>query len=89
MKDNEKNIDQIVEEAAQDLKEAIKNYAAAFKEKTSNASNFLDISDLENLMQELDGETRRIYLNMLSDSLSNVDEKELISLKKESTGNRG
>lgn len=89
MKDDEKTVDQIAEEAAQDLKDAIKKYVAAFKEKTSDSANFLSISDLENLMGELDGETRKIYLNMLSDSLSNVDEKGLISSKKENFGNRG
>ena len=89
MKEEVNELDQIVEDAAQDLREAIDNYARVFARRTGRTEKFLTIDQLEEMMLQLDGETRKIYLSMVSDSLNSIDEKELIASKKESSKGRG
>ena len=84
-----KELDQIAEDAVQDLREAINNYVRVFSQRTSESKEFLTIDQLENMMLQLDAETRKTYLNMVSDSLNGIDEKEIISSKKENSRGRG
>ena len=83
MKEDSKDLDQIAEVAIQDLREAIQNYIKVFSEKTKDSKKFLTIDQMEEMIGKLDAETRKIYLEMFSDSLNAVDEKELISSKKQ------
>ena len=85
MKEEVKELDQIAEDALQDLREAINNYVRAFSEKTGDSKKFMKIDELENMMTELDAKTRKIYLDMVSDSLNAVNEKEIIASKKENS----
>ena len=85
MKDDVKDLDQIAEDAIQDLREAIQNYIKVFSEKTKDSKKFLTIDQMEEMIGKLDAETRKTYLEMFSDSLNSVDEKELISSKKSSS----
>lgn len=63
-----------------------------FKEKihhgTSNAENFLTISEIEQLWSELRGNTSEIYSDMLHELLSSVDESDLIRKKKLNTSKK-
>ena len=85
MKEEVKELDQIAEDALQDLREAINNYVRAFSEKTGDSKKFMKIDELENMMTELDAKTRKIYLDMVSDSLNAVNEKEITASKKENS----
>lgn len=89
MKEEIKELDRIAEDAIQDLKDAINNYVRIFTKRTGCTKNYLTIDQLEDMMLELDGETRKIYLQMISDSLNSIDEKELIVSKKENSKGRG
>ena len=89
MKNDVKSTKQLKAEAIQDLREHINEFFDEFSAKVSNANNFLTMDDLETLVSKLDSETRKTYLNMISDSLNNLDEKELIKSKKASSPKRG
>ena len=82
MKTESKSSKELASDAIQDLRERINDFLDEMAEKTEDTENFLTMDDVETLFSKLDSETRKIYLNMLSDSLSNIDEKEIIKSKK-------
>ena len=51
---------------------------------TTNADEFLSITDIENLWSKLRGDTSLLYSDALSELLSDIDESELIRKKKPS-----
>jgi len=63
-----------------------------FKEKfiagTSDAENFMTISQIEFLWGELQNSTNNIYSNMIRKMMSEVDESDLIRKKKDITGSK-
>lgn len=83
MKPDSKTLDEIATAVKQDMNEKIDQWIRSFAEETGDLSNFPSISQLETDIINLDNETRKIFLNMLSDCLSNIDEKEIISSKKD------
>lgn len=58
-----------------------------FREKiingTKDPENFLTISEIEHLWSELKGNTSILYSNMLEETLSQIDETELVNKKKQ------
>jgi hypothetical protein len=70
----------------------IERQIASFKEKfkagTSNADNFITIHEIERLWGELQTNTQNIYSEMIRELMCNVDERDLIRKKKESTSKR-
>ena len=89
MNDNQKSKEDISHEVIQDIKETVDKFLEEFSEKTADASKFLTMDQLEDMFSELDSKTRKTYLNMLSDSLSNINEKDLIKSKKASSPKEG
>ena len=83
MKNDTKTLDEIAIAVKQDMNEKIDQWIREFAKETGDLSSFPSISQLETDIINLDNETRKIFLNMLSDCLSNIDEKEMISSKKE------
>ncbi len=75
--------------AVQDIRDSVNKFLDQFDKKTANTSDFLTMDTLEDLLKELDSETRKTYLNMISDAISSIDEKELIKSKKENSPKRG
>jgi hypothetical protein len=63
-----------------------------FKEKfvagTSDAENFITISQIELLWSELQNNTQNIYSDMIMKMMSEVDESELIRKKKDITDSK-
>ena len=47
------------------------------------------LTEIETIWGELTSETRDLYSNMLGDAISQMDESEAISSKKENTSRRG
>ena len=82
MKDDPKTLEEIASAVKQDMNERIDKWIQDFAKETKDLSDFPSISQLEIDIVNLDNETRKIFLNMLSDCLSNIDEKEIISSKK-------
>lgn len=89
MKDEAKTLDQIAAEVKQDLNDKVDLWMKSFSEKTGDLAKFPTIDQIEESLITLDAETQKIFLNMLSDCLSNVDEKDLIASKKANSPKRG
>jgi len=82
VKTDAKTLEEIASAVKQDMNEKIDQWIYKFAEETGDLRNFPSISQLENAITNLDNETRKIFLDMISDCLSNIDEKEMISSKK-------
>ena len=82
MKDDTKTLEQIAAEVKQDLNDKVDLWMRSFSEKTGDLAKFPTIDQIEDSLTTLDAETRKIFLNMLSDCLSSIDEKDLIASKK-------
>lgn len=68
----------------------IENNIAEFKQKldagTSNPDNFITLSEIEEMWHTLNNSTNKTYSDMISAYLSDIDEKEVIKLKKDNAG---
>ena len=63
----------------------IKDFKSTFKTKTSNTDKFLTINELENQWTELRNNTEVLYSDMIRELIAEVDERDMVSKKKEST----
>jgi hypothetical protein len=71
--------------AEYELIEAIRKYSRAFTQSSDENGGVPTINQIEMMWSKLDVETRNIFAKMVSDSISSIDEGELISSKKENT----
>ena len=85
MKNDKFTKQEIAHDVVQDIRDSVNKFLDEFDDKTTDKSNFLTMDSLEELFRELDSETRKTYLNMVSNSISSIDEKELIKSKKASS----
>ena len=72
-----------------DVLEAIDNFKRVFNSKASDLQDSFNIKDLESLLSELVAKTNKVYLDMTSDMLSELDEQEMILSKKSNTKRKG
>ncbi len=84
-----KTLEHLATEVKLDLCEKVDQWISSFAEDTRDLSSFPTITQIEDSMLKLDSETRKIFLNMISDSLSNIDEKQMISSKKANLSKEG
>ena len=80
-----KTLDDVVANAEYELVEALKKYSHAFIQSSAENGGVPTINQIEKMWSKLDSETRNIFLNMVSGSISSIDESGLISSKKENT----
>ena len=86
---NEKTaLNQIAAEVKEKLNEYVDQWLQIFAEDIQKLDTFPTIDQLEETMITLDMETRRMFLEMLSQCLSNVDEKQVVSSKKTSSNSK-
>jgi hypothetical protein len=93
---NRREGDQRMDESIQELTNAeiarIERLIQEFKEKfvagTSDADNFITISQIELLWSELQNSTNNIYSDMIRKMMSEVDESDLIRKKKDITDSK-
>ena len=67
-----------------EIERLIDEFKEKFKAGTSDADNFISITDIELLWSELQNKTNNIYSDMIRKLMSEVDERDLIRKKKES-----
>lgn len=65
-----------------DVIEAIDEFKAGFRSRTANPKELLTIKDLESMLDKLVLKTNKVYLDMTSDMLSEINEQEVIASKK-------
>jgi Ca2+-binding EF-hand superfamily protein len=68
-----------------EIKRLIKEFQDKFSVKTTNTEGFLTINELETLWSELRNSTDVLYSDMINHLMSTIDEKELVSKKKENS----
>lgn len=82
----DKNLDLTSTKIAE-IERLIKEFKDKFEMGTSDADNFITITEIERLWAELQSNTNNIYSDMLRDMMSSLDERELIRKKKENSKN--
>lgn len=82
--DNEA-FNETIANAEYELIEAIRNYSQAFTQSSAENGGVPTINQIEMMWSKLDAETRKIFANMISGSISSINESELIASKKENT----
>ena len=70
------------------IEDAVDDYIESFRLKGNNGEKLPSISEIEDIVTDLKNKTRDIYLNMVSDSISNYDESKIIDSKKENTNKK-
>ena len=80
--------EQIQRNYSDELLKLLEDFQQSIVNGTTNAGDFLSITDIENLWSKLRGDTSLLYSDALSGILSCVDESELIRKKKPSTGSK-
>lgn len=82
---NNEAFDATIANAEYELIEAIRHYSQAFTQASTENGGVPTINQIEMMWSKLDAETRKIFANMISGSISSINESELIASKKENT----
>jgi hypothetical protein len=67
------------------IERLIQDFKSKFYAGTVDPDDFMTITEIELLWSELQDKTNKIYSDMVRELMSEVDERNLISKKKEST----
>ena len=71
-----------------EIERLIKEFKEKFEAGTTDADDFMNISEIEMLWSELQYKTNNIYSDMVRKMLSEVDEKDLIRKKNGTTSSK-
>ena len=71
-----------------EIEQLIQEFKRRFKVGTSDADNFMTITEIELLWGELQNKTNKIQSDILRELMSEVDESDLIRKKKENIANK-
>ena len=82
---NNEVFEETISTAEYELIEAIRNYSKAFIQSANENGGVPTINQIEKMWSKLDTETRNIFVNMISGSISSINESELISSKQANT----
>jgi hypothetical protein len=77
--------EQVKRNYSDELLKLLDDFRQRIVDGTTNADEFLSITDIENLWSKLRGDTSHLYSDALSEILSDIDEAELIRKKKPNT----
>ena len=64
------------------INELLDKFNNIWNQKTKNSSSFITLSEIEALLDSLNINTNKLYLEMINDNNKNIDEKEFINKKK-------
>lgn len=84
-----KSVYEIEQEATENVTALISEFGKQIEEGTANADRFMTLDDIEQRWSQLRRDTEQVYTDMVSEIIAGVDERELISKKKESGANKG
>jgi len=72
-----------------EIERLIQNFKEKFIDGTSDADNFMSMTEIELLWGELQNQTNNIYSDMIRKLMSEVDESALIRKKKGNISSKG
>ena len=78
---------EIEKETTENVSKLISSFGQRIKEGTANSDSFLTLDSIEQEWAKLRRDTDRVYTDMVSELIRNINESELISKKKESGAN--
>lgn len=84
-KTNNETFNEVIANAEYELVEALKKYSQAFLESSSQNDGVPTINQIESMWSKLNDDTRKIFIDMISGSISSINESNLIASKKENT----
>ena len=64
------------------INELLDKFNNIWNQKTKNSSSFITLSEIEALLDSLNINANKLYLEMINDYIKNIDEKEFINKKK-------
>lgn len=76
------DVDKLAAEAKQEINEAVDRFIASIKDNTVDPDHFMTIDKLESNWSKLNDETRKIFVDLVSRTISSIDEGALIERKK-------
>ena len=82
---NNEAFNDTIANAEYELIEAVRKYSKAFAKSAGENGGVPTINQIETIWSKLDSETRNIFVNMISGSISSIDESEIIASKKANT----
>ena len=71
-----------------EIERLIRDFKEKFEARTSDADNFLNISEIELMWGELQHKTNNIYSDMVRKMMSEVDESDLIRKKNDNSSGK-
>jgi pyruvate formate-lyase activating enzyme-like uncharacterized protein len=72
-----------------EIERLIKDFKEKFEARTTDADNFMNISEMELMWGELQDKTNNIYSDMVRKMMSEVDESDLIRKKNDNSSAKG
>ena len=72
-----------------EIERLIKEFKERFETGTSDAENFMTMSEIEQLWSELQNNTNNVYSEMVRELMSTVEERDLIRKKKKNIDSAG
>ena len=84
-----KKLEELAEKVGIELTQQLKEYLNALNSGTSDPSNFMTMSEIEEKLYNVSAKAKKSYLDVTSQFISDLDERELVRSKKESTNRRG
>ncbi|MBR4741350.1 MAG: hypothetical protein IK079_00410 [Desulfovibrio sp.] len=84
-----KKLEELAEKVGIELTQQLKEYLNALNSGTSDPSNFMTMSEIEEKLYNVSAKAKKSYLDVTSQFISELDERELVRSKKESTNRRG
>jgi hypothetical protein len=82
-------LEELAEKAGIELTHQLKEYLEALNSGTSDPSNFMTMSEIEEKLYNVRAKTNKSYLDLTSQFISELDERGLVKTKKENTNKRG
>ena len=77
-----KNFSEIQENYEKTIVNSLNELSGRINKGTQSAENYITISEIENALENFQVKNKQSSIDFVSDLLSNIDEKEIIEVKK-------
>lgn len=88
MKSKSEELKNAAVKAKLELNDELDSFIEKIDKATDDPNNFITMTQLENEWRDLSLKTHKIYSDMVSETLSAIDTKELCATKKESSSRK-
>ena len=82
-------MNKVIDEASREIDHELRKFGEALKEGLENPDQMLSIDEIEKALKAVQSTTNQLYSEMAGRMLDNVQESNLIKLKKANTNQKG